>query len=264
MSFIRRYWIAGLVLLLVIIHAVMIGYVRSEATRLKTIASSEIPIGLFYKQSSDREWCTQMRVHLLVPPEQRLAARATIDHNRWVVHEAVEEAIRRMDQELLTDPALVAVKEEIKKAIDEVLREEIVEKVVINDRVDLASRDFKLKPIEDPTRPGEESNPADRKTLAFARPMRTPTSEQIAEQQAAEAAEHAEEGHGEEEGGEAGGHGAEPSGHGAPAKSSSSGHGAPAKEAKSSGGHGAAKSSSSGHGAAKSSSSGHGAAKKGH
>ncbi|MFO1062929.1 MAG: hypothetical protein U0892_03530 [Pirellulales bacterium] len=74
------------------------------------------------------------------------------------------------------------------KAIDEVLREELAEKVVINDRVDLASRDFKLKPIEDPTRPGEESNPADRKTLAFARPMH-PTSEQIAEQQAAETAE---------------------------------------------------------------------------
>ena len=78
MNYVKRYWIAGLVMSLVIIHAVIIGYVRSEATRIKVTASNEIPVGLFYVQSADKQWMSQLRVHVLVPPAKRLAAKATI------------------------------------------------------------------------------------------------------------------------------------------------------------------------------------------
>jgi hypothetical protein len=198
MSFIRKYWIAGLVILLVAIHAVIIGYVRSEATRLKTVASSEIPLGLFYKQSSDRNWLTQLRVHVQVEPARRLAARATIEHNRWVVHEAVEQAVRRLDESLLLDPSLVAVKEEIKLAIDEVLNEEFVQRVVINDRVDLETREFRVRPSNELTAPGDENLSPRSSTLTSVRPVRPTLSEQHAAtmaQQAAEAASAAEEEH---------------------------------------------------------------------
>ncbi len=178
MAFVRKYWIVGLVILLVATHAVVIGYVRSEATRLKTVAASEIPIGLFYKQSQDRQWLTQLRVHLQVPPERRLVARATIEHNRWVVHEAVEETLRRLDESLFQDPALVAVKEEIKVAIDEVLHEAIVEKIVINDRVDLDVREFRWRPSQELIMPGEESQAAKTSTLTSVRPIRPTLSEQ--------------------------------------------------------------------------------------
>ncbi len=255
MSFVRKYWIAGLVILLVAIHAVIIGYVRSEATRLKTVASSEIPVGLFYKQSSDRMWLTQLRVHVQVPPERRLAARATIEHNRWVIHEAVEEALRRLDESLLLDPSLVAVKDEIKKAIDEVLHEEIIERIVVNDRVDLDVREFHWRPSQELIMPGEEAQAAKSTTLTSVRPIRPTLSEQNAEHADGESSE---EGHGDGEHG-ADAHGdSEDAGHGKP-----SGHAAKPAAA-----HGAAKSS---HGAAKPAakasahkpaSSGHGAPKK--
>lgn len=259
MSFVRKYWIAGLVILLVAIHAVIIGYVRSEATRLKTVASSEIPIGLFYKQSSSREWLTQMRVHLQVPPERRLVARATVEHNRWVVHEAVEEAIRRLDESLLLDPSLVGVKEEITKAVNEALHEELVERIVINDRVDLSIHEFHWKPSSDLIAPGEETHAANSTTLKSVRPVR-PT---LTEQNAAHEAEHADaegehaEGAEDETGhaDESHGHSSQAAGHGAPAKKDT--HGSAAKPAAHGAAHGAAKPSA--HGAAKS--SGH-AAKK--
>jgi hypothetical protein len=266
MSFIRKYWIVGLVILLVATHAVVIGYVRSEATRLKTVAASEIPVGLFYKQSADRQWLTQLRVHLQVPPESRLAARATIEHNRWVVHEAVEEALRGIDESLLQDPALVAVKEAIKLAIDEVLHEPIVEKVVINDRVDLDVREFRWRPSQDLITPGEEDQAAKSSTLTSVRPLRPALSAQHSGEHAdGEHAdgelgegEHADDGHGDAhgDGGHGGAsHGKEAAGHGAKADA---GHAKPAAHgAAKSGGHGAAKPSA--HGAAKS--GGHGAAK---
>lgn len=268
MAFVRKYWIVGLVILLVATHAVVIGYVRSEATRLKTVAASEIPVGLFYKQSQDRQWLTQLRVHLQVPPERRLAARATIEHNRWVVHEAVEEALRALDESLLQDPALVSVKEAIKTAIDEVLHEPIVEKVVINDRVDLDVREFNWRPSQELIMPGEEAQAAKTSTLTSVRPIRPTLSEQNQEHGDEHGdAEHAEDGHAEdghggehgsgEHGAASGGHGETAASHGA--KPAASSHAKPAAKAAGHGaGHGAAK--SSGHGAAKSS-SGHGAAK---
>lgn len=178
MSFIRKYWIAGLVILLVAIHAVIIGYVRSEAMRLKTVASSEIPLGLFYKQSSDRYWLTQLRVHVQVPAERRLAARATIEHNHWLVHQAVEETIRRLDENLLLDPSLVTIKEEIRRAVNEALHEALVERVVINDRVDLETREFHLRPSQELIAPGEENRSPKSSTLTSVRPVRPPLSEQ--------------------------------------------------------------------------------------
>lgn len=264
MAFVRKYWIVGLVILLVATHAVVIGYVRSEATRLKTVAASEIPVGLFYKQSQDRQWLTQLRIHLQVPPERRLAARATIEHNRWVVHEAVEEALRRLDESLMQDPALVTVKEEIKTAIDEVLHEPIVERVVINDRVDLDIREFHWRPSQDLIMPGEEAQAARNSTLTSVRPVRPTLSEQNEHADSAEPGdeEHAEGEHGEEA--EAG-HGEAKAGHGEAkgghaAKPAASSHAKPAAHgaAKPAASHGAAKPA---HGA-KPSSSSHGAAKK--
>lgn len=274
MAFIRKYWIVGLVILLVATHAVVIGYVRSEATRLKTVAASEIPIGLFYKQSNDRQWLTQLRVHLQVPPERRLAARATIEHNRWVVHEAVEEALRRLDESLFQDPALVSVKEAVTTAINEVLHEPIVEKIVINDRVDLDVREFRWRPSQELITPGEETHAAKSSTLTSVRPVR-PT---LSEQNGHDAEEHADGEHGDGEHGEgehgeesADGHGEAKSGHGEAAghaaKPAASSHAKPAASghAKPAASHGAAKPAAHGakssHGA-KPSSSGHGSAKK--
>ncbi len=142
MSFIRRYWIAGLVMLMVVIHAVIIGYVRSEATRIKVTASNEIPVGLYYVQSEDKQWMTQLRVHVLVPPEKRLAAKATIEHHRWLIHEVVEETLHQLSPSLLEDAVLLEIKEQIKLAIQETLQEEIIERVLVNDRIDLPIQRF--------------------------------------------------------------------------------------------------------------------------
>ncbi len=153
MSIVRRYWIAGLVVCLVVIHAIIIGYVRSEATRIKIAASNEIPIGVYYVQSEDRNWITQLRVHLEVEPEKRLANRATIEHHRWLIHQVIEERLRQADPSLLKDAVLLDIKEQIKLAIEETLQQEIVSRVLVNDRVDLPVNHFGVNAAPDLTEP---------------------------------------------------------------------------------------------------------------
>jgi hypothetical protein len=151
MQFFRRYWIAALVLLLVIIHAVIIGYVRSEARQVKVSASQEIPLGVFYVQSADKQWLSQLRIHVMVKRETRLAAKANIEMNRWLIHQAVEEKLRQLDPALLADAALLEVKTQIKSVVDEALAEEWIEQVVINDRIELPLHHFHAKPAYDLT-----------------------------------------------------------------------------------------------------------------
>lgn len=151
MQFLRRYWIAALVLLLVLIHAVIIGYVRSEARQVKVSASQEIPLGVFYVQSADKQWLSQLRIHVLVKREVRLAAKANIEMNRWMIHQAVEEKFRQLDPTLLADAVLLEVKTQIKTVVDEVLAEELIEQVVINDRIEFPLHNFHPKPAYDLT-----------------------------------------------------------------------------------------------------------------
>lgn len=151
MLFLRRYWIAALVLLLVIIHAVIIGYVRSEARQVKVTASQEIPLGVYYVQSADKQSMTQLRIHVLVRREVRLAAKVNIEMNRWLIHQAVEERLRQLDPTLLTDPILLEVKTQVKTVVDEALAEELIDQVVINDRVDFPLAYFHAKPAYDLT-----------------------------------------------------------------------------------------------------------------
>ena len=142
MSFVKRYWIAGLVMMLVVIHAIIIGYVRSEAARVRIAATNEIPIGVYYVQSRDHRWLTQLRVHLLVKPERRFEAKSTIEQNRWLIHEVIEEKLRQLDPSLFHDAVLLKVKEEIKTALDERMHEEVIEQVLVNDRIVLPASRF--------------------------------------------------------------------------------------------------------------------------
>jgi hypothetical protein len=149
MQVLRRYWIALLVLLLVVIHGVIIGYVRSEAKQVKITASNEIPIGVYYLPSEDKKWLSQLRVHVLVRRELRISAKATIEMNRWLIHEAVEQRLRQLDPTLLSDPVLLEIKSQIETVLEDTLEDELIERVVINDRIDFPLDRFSVKPAYD-------------------------------------------------------------------------------------------------------------------
>lgn len=172
MSLVRRYWIAGLVVCLVACHAVIIGFVRNEASKIKVAATNELPIGVYYVQSADKNWLTQLRIHLEVDPVKRLASKATIEHHRWLIHEVIEEKLRQIDPTLLQDAVLLEIKDQIKVAIHETLQEEIVTRVLVNDRVDLPIQRFQPVVAPDLTEPEPiyTSAPAARREIEEVQP----------------------------------------------------------------------------------------------
>lgn len=136
-EFFRRYWIAGLVMLLVIIHGGIIGYIRSQASRLQTTASREFSLGEFTIISADKTFCTRFQVHAVLPHSRRFAGRTTLQQNYWMVHESIEQHLRTVEPPLLRDPAMVEIKNSLKKVVDERLGEPLVEQLLITNLMEL-------------------------------------------------------------------------------------------------------------------------------
>jgi hypothetical protein len=133
----RRYWIAGLVLLLVIIHGGIIGYIRSQASRLQTTASREFSLGEFTLVSADKSHCTRFQIHAVLPHSRRFAGRSTLQQNYWMIHEAIEQHLRQIEPALLRDPAMIEIKNSLKKVVDERLGEPLVEQLLITNLLEL-------------------------------------------------------------------------------------------------------------------------------
>jgi len=136
-DFFRRYWIAGLVLLLVIIHGGIIGYIRSQASRLQTTASREFSLGEFTIISADKTTCTKFQLHAILPHSRRFQGRNTLQQNYWMIHEAAEQYLRKAEPALLRDPAMIEIKAALKKVIDERLGEPLVEELLLTNMLEL-------------------------------------------------------------------------------------------------------------------------------
>jgi|LakMenE01Jun11ns_1017448.scaffolds.fasta_scaffold9955902_4 hypothetical protein len=136
-DFFRRYWIAGLVLLLVIIHGSIIGYIRSQASRLQTTVSREFSLGEFQFVSPDRKTWTRFQVHAVLTHNRRFQGRNTLNQQFWQVHEAIEQYFRNTEPALLKDPKMVEVKAGLKKVIDERVGDSLVDQVLVTQFMEL-------------------------------------------------------------------------------------------------------------------------------
>lgn len=124
-------------LLLVIIHGGIIGYIRSQASRLQTTASREYSLGEFTLISADKTNCTRFQVHAILPHSRRFQGRTTLQQNYWSIHEAIEQHLRQIEPALLKDPAMVEIKSLLKKVVDERLGEPLVEQLLITNLLEL-------------------------------------------------------------------------------------------------------------------------------
>ncbi|MEY4565728.1 MAG: hypothetical protein RLY14_698 [Planctomycetota bacterium] len=136
-DFFRRYWIAGLVLLLVIIHGSIIGYIRSQASRLQTTVSREFSLGEFQFVSPDRKTWTRFQVHAVLTHNRRFQGRNTLNQHFWQVHEAIEQYFRHTEPALLKDPKMVEMKAGLKKVIDERVGDSLIDQVLVTQFMEL-------------------------------------------------------------------------------------------------------------------------------
>lgn len=252
----RRYWIAMLVLVMIGLHASIVGLIRYQASMAKIDASCEVDLGNYLAFQAGRDAPISMRLYAIVPINHRMKSRQLIELNQAQIRQSLEEHLRQIDGRVLTDPYLSDLKSQLLDVMVQTIGNSSIDDLVItelHESKDAANLEFVSR--EAPETP--------RQLVATLR----------AQQGEADAEEQGEAREGEH--GESADHGASDS-HGSAAdhgassshstKKASSSHGASASHgAAKASGHGASKSSS--HGASKSSShgasksSGHGASK---
>jgi len=129
----RRYWIGLLVLVMIGLHAGIVGLIRIQASQAKESLSCEVDLGSFYVSRGPDQGVVHLRVHALVPVNHRLQSRQLIQLNQFQVRQAIEEYCRQADPALLLDPLLTDFKTNLMDCMVQTVGETATEDVVITE-----------------------------------------------------------------------------------------------------------------------------------
>ena len=100
----RRYWIAMLVLVMIGLHASIVGLIRYQASLAKVDASCEVDLGNYLAFQSGGKPPISMQLHAIVPINHRMKSRQLIELNQSQIRQSLEEHLRQIDGRVLTDP----------------------------------------------------------------------------------------------------------------------------------------------------------------
>lgn len=237
----RRYWIAMLVLVMIGLHASIVGLIRYQASLAKVDASCEVDLGNYLAFQSGGKPPISMQLHAIVPINHRMKSRQLIELNQSQIRQSLEEHLRQIDGRVLTDPYLTDLRSQLLEVMVQNIGNSSIEELVIT------------KVIE-----SKDANSLEFIARGSAKHSRQLVATLRNQQESDHESEHGEEeGHGESnhEGDadhEENSHGAE-SEHGSASKSSSGAHGSKSSSGASSA-HGSSKpkaSSSHGSGSSK-------------
>ena len=249
-------------IVLVGLHASIVGIIRYQASLAKVDASCEVDLGSYLAYQIGKKSPLQMRIHAIVPLNHRMKSRQLIELNQAQVRQSIEEYLRQLDSKVLVDPYLADLKSQLLEVMIQTIGDSSIDDLVVTE-VRESSGDATLEFVS------KGPAPQPRRLVATLRDPSEENEENEESLTAADLESHADETeHAEPEAKphaapapKASSHGAESS-HGKPAAhgaASSHGkpaaHGATAKKPSSSGAHGAAKKPAAaahggGHGAA--------------
>lgn len=144
---VRRYWGAGLILLMVAIHAGVIGYVRSRVARLSRMQSTAVEIGSFrFQPVDDLSKVYHFNLHAVVDPSKMRRGEERLNQMRMEILEASEQLLRQVDPAWLDDPAQVQIRERLMNIVLENLDEtSLVQRVLITDWLELPVQNIDLE-----------------------------------------------------------------------------------------------------------------------
>ncbi|MFN7738012.1 MAG: hypothetical protein ACK52S_11180 [Pirellula sp.] len=149
---IRRYWIGLLVLVLVTLHASIVGIIRYQASMAKTDVSCEVSLGSFLAYRAKGERPVEMDLHAIVPVNHRMKSRQLIELNQAQVRQALEEHLRQIDGRLLIDPYLTDLRSQLLEILTQTLGASSIEDVVVT-KMHQSFNSANLEFLSDTSRP---------------------------------------------------------------------------------------------------------------
>ena len=152
MNLIRRYWVAGLILLMVAIHAAVIGYVRSRVARLQSRESTAVEMGSFrFQPVDDLSTVYHFRLHAIVDPSKKHRGEERLSQMRLEIREASEQVLRQIDPESLDDPSQSHIRSELMRVVLNHLDEPLVQRMFITDWLELPVETIDLSLDREPS-----------------------------------------------------------------------------------------------------------------
>lgn len=136
----------GLILTMVITHAVAILYVRSRLADLNDQKSSAVEIGRFRFQSvDDLSTVYQFQLHAMVDPSKRHQGETRLDQKQLEIREDCEQMLRQVDAAWLDDPTQSRIRDRLMEVVLEHLEQPLVRRVVITGWLELPVRSVALE-----------------------------------------------------------------------------------------------------------------------
>lgn len=134
MALLRRFWAPVIVLVMVAIHAAVIGYVRSRVARLSNLESSAVEIGrLRFQNVNDASSMYQLKLHAIVDPTRHFRGEQSLTQKRMEIIEATEQMLRQVEPAWLADPAQKEIRERLTDVVLQHLDEPLVQRMLITD-----------------------------------------------------------------------------------------------------------------------------------
>ena len=147
MKILRRYWAAVLILMMVAVHAAVIGYVRSRVSQLNNEASTAVEIGEFRIQPvTNPSMVYHFRLHAILDPRKFHHGRERLAQHRMEILEASEQLLRQVDPVWLDDPAQAHIRERLMNVVLKHLDEPLVQRMLITDWLQLPVEAIDLNP----------------------------------------------------------------------------------------------------------------------
>lgn len=138
MTFIRRYWAAALILVMVAVHAAVIGYLRSRVADVGDVASTTVELGAFrFQPVENLSKVYQFDLHAVVDPSRRHHAEERLKQMKMEIHESSEQMLRQVDGQWLTDPAQAQIRRRLMEVVQKHLDEALVQRVLITNWLEL-------------------------------------------------------------------------------------------------------------------------------
>ena len=134
MKLIRRFWAPVVILVMVAIHAAVIGYVRSRVNRLSSLQVNSIEIGrMRFQNVSEPNFTYQLQLHAVVDPSHHFRGEQALTLARMEIIESAEQMLRQVDVKWLADPAQKEIRERLMDTVLQHLDEPLIQRVLITD-----------------------------------------------------------------------------------------------------------------------------------
>jgi hypothetical protein len=133
-NLLRRYWIPGLVVFIVLLHAAIVGYVRRQIVQIRQVRTGAVTLGTFRVQPLNRlDTLYQMQLHAELEPSDRVLGEALLRQQKISVRVAVERVLRESMPEMLEPASVETLTDRLMDAVSAELGAPVVRRLWVTD-----------------------------------------------------------------------------------------------------------------------------------